>query len=206
MNFIWHLVLGIILSGIGVIPPGMLNMNVAKITIKDGKSRALMFALGASLVVSIQSTIGLFFAKFLNSRTDWVDNLQRFGLLILVILAIYFLTVASYQKKKPKSKLVRSKRSRFLLGIFLSVVNVFPIPFYAFISVTMASFSWFLFEQPNTAAFVVGTSIGTFLMLYVYILFAKNIASKSERFIKNMNLIIGIIAALAALITLFKLL
>lgn len=206
MNFIWHFLLGIVLSGIGVIPPGLLNMNAAKITIKDGKSRALMFAAGASLVVSIQATIGLFFAKFLNRRTDWVDNLQRFGLLILVILAIYFLTVASYQHKKPASKLVRSKRSRFLLGIFLSIVNVFPIPFYAFISVTMVSYSWFLFEQPNTSAFVVGTSVGTFLMLYVYILFANNIASKSERFTKNMNLIIGIIAALAAFATLFKLL
>jgi len=36
--------LGLVIAFIGVIPPGLLNMTVAKISLKEGASRGILFA------------------------------------------------------------------------------------------------------------------------------------------------------------------
>ncbi|WP_321539955.1 hypothetical protein [Flavobacterium piscinae] len=36
---------------IGTTPPGLLNMTAAKVSMRDGRNRALWFAFGASIIV-----------------------------------------------------------------------------------------------------------------------------------------------------------
>ncbi|MDT8415239.1 MAG: lysine transporter LysE [Flavobacteriaceae bacterium] len=204
-NLLGHLLLGIALALAGVIPPGLLNMNAAKITMRDGRIRGLVFAIGASFVVSVQASVGLFFAKFLSRKTDVVLYLERFGLLIFILLSVYFF-VQAFRRPKMDMNKKRSKRNLFWYGVILSALNVFPIPFYAFVSVYFASEYWFTFEKPYTIGFVVGTSLGTFLMLYLYTYFAGRITLTGDKFVKKMNLSIGLITALIALFTLYKVL
>lgn len=203
-NLIGHLLLGLVLAFGGVVPPGLLNMNAAKIAVNHGKARGLMFGLGASVVVMLQSSLGLVFAKLLASKTGLVVYLERFGLLIFVLLSIYFFWMAFSPPKSNTPKVKRSKRSIFWYGVILSALNVFPIPFYAFVSVNFADEYWFNFQKPFTIAFVLGTSLGTFLMMYLYVLFAPKIAHTGPVFVKRMNLFIGIVTGLIAFVTLFK--
>lgn len=203
-NLIGHLLLGMALGLGGVIPPGLLNMNAAKIAVNHGKTRGLMFGLGASLVVMLQSTVGLFFAKLLVRKTGLVIYLERFGLLIFVLLSIYFFWIAFSVPKSTRRRTVKSKRSMFWYGVILSALNVFPIPFYAFVSVNFADEYWFNFQKPFALAFVLGTSLGTFLMMYLYVLFAPKIASTGPVFVKRMNLFIGVVTGLVAFFTLIK--
>ena len=65
MTFVLAIFLGLIISIGGIIIPGMLNMTIAKISIKESQKQALNFALGAVVVVFIQSFLGTYFAKFL---------------------------------------------------------------------------------------------------------------------------------------------
>ena len=55
MTFLLAIFLGLIISIGGIIIPGMLNMTIAKISIKESQKQALNFALGAVVVVFIQS-------------------------------------------------------------------------------------------------------------------------------------------------------
>ena len=46
--------LGLFVALIGVIPPGLLNMTAAKISLKEGAGRGIMFSTGVCLVVFFQ--------------------------------------------------------------------------------------------------------------------------------------------------------
>ena len=47
MGLISPLFWGFIVAVIGIFPPGLINMTAAKISVQDGKNRALLFTSGA---------------------------------------------------------------------------------------------------------------------------------------------------------------
>jgi len=86
--------LGLIIALIGVIPPGLLNMTAAKISLKEGYTRGIMFSIGVCLIVMVQTSIAVIFARYLSSHPDVVDILQRVAFVIFILISIYFLVFA----------------------------------------------------------------------------------------------------------------
>ena len=73
-------------------------------------------------------------------------------------------------------------------------------------SITLASFGLLGFDGTSIMSYVAGASMGTFAMLYVYIFFFDKIKSQKITSHKNMNLSIGVITGIVALITLINVL
>ncbi len=196
--------IGLIVALIGVIPPGLLNMTAAKISLKDGHSRGIVFSIGVSLTVIAQTYIAVLFARYLSNHSDIVDILQRVALVIFVLISVYYLFIAKEKPQSSEDINNRSKRNRFFFGMFLSSLNMFPIPYQAYMSITLSSFGLMDFEKTNIISYVAGAAMGTFVMLYIYIFFFDKIKSQKLTSHKNMNLSIGIITAVIALITLIN--
>lgn len=196
--------LGLFFAAIGIIPPGLLNMTVAKISLKEGYVRGMMFSIGACVIVAAQTSIAVVFAKYISNHPDVVDVLQRAAFVIFVLMTIYFLVIAQRQPKVQKPKKVRSKQGRFFQGMFMSAINVFPIPYQAYMTLTFASFGWMTFDEISIISYVFGAVMGTFVMFYVYIFFFDKIKSKKFTSQKNMNYIIGTITGIIAIVTLIK--
>ncbi|WP_163409032.1 LysE family transporter [Flavobacterium ajazii] len=198
---------GFIAAAIGTIPPGLLNMSAAKINSKEGKKNALWFVIGAVLVVFFQVYVAVLFARVIDNRPDIVTLLREIGFVAFSILTIYFLFIAKKPTGKKASKIKKSsKKSRFFLGMLLSGLNLFPIPYYVVVSVTLASYQLFVFENSIIFTFVLGSVLGSFAILYCYIAFFGKIEQKTDYLMRNMNKIIGSITGLVALITLFNIL
>ena len=204
MNFIAPLLFGFITAFIGIIPPGLINMTAAKVKLKEGKKNALWFVLGAVLVIFFQVFIAIFFARVIDLRPDLVALLREVGFGIFTTLTIYFLWFAKKPKNKKRKIKKNSKTSRFFLGMFLSAINFFPIPYYVFVSVTLASFKLFSFDMISILIFVTGVILGSFSVFYFYITFFTKIESKTDYISRNMNTIIGSITGLISLITLWN--
>lgn len=199
--------LGLFVALIGVIPPGLLNMTAARISLKEGPGRGITFSSGVCLVVFIQTYIAAIFARYLSNRPDIVEILQRVAFVIFVLITIYFLVIARNQKEaNVEEEDIMSKRSRFFHGMLLSALNVFPIPYQAYMTITLASFGWMNFEKTNIVTYVTGAAMGTFVMLYFYIFFFDKIKDKKLTSQKSMNYSIGIITGIVALITLINIL
>jgi threonine/homoserine/homoserine lactone efflux protein len=196
---------GFIAAAIGITPPGLINMTAAKVSLKDGRNEAISFAIGATIIVFFQTFLALLFANFIDSRPDIINKLQEFGLFIFFALTIYFFWKAKSPKTPKSEAKTRSKTNRFFLGMLLSVLNLFPIPYYVFISITLSSYGYFFFNKGFILSFVSGVVIGSFLVFYLYILFFKKRESKSSFLMNNGNYIIGTITGLVSLFTLFKL-
>ncbi|AOW08449.1 LysE family transporter [Flavobacterium gilvum] len=205
MNLLSPFFIGFIVAAIGITPPGLINMTAAKVSLKDGRNEAISFAVGATIIVFFQTFLALLFADFINMHPEVISSLQEIGLFIFFGLTVYFFWKAK-KPKKPKSEMkVRSKTNRFFLGMLLSALNLFPIPYYVFVSITLAAYGYFYFLDSFIYAFVGGAVMGSFLVFYLYIVFFKKRESKSSFLMDNGNYIIGTITGLVSIVTFFKL-
>lgn len=204
MTIISTLFFGFISAVIGILPPGLINMTVAKVNSKEGKNAALWFVFGAVIVIFVQVSLAILFAQFIGARPEVGLLFREIGAVIFSILAVYFLWIAS-PPKKIKGKVIKQRTStRFFLGMLLSALNFFPIPYYVLVSLWLASLNWFIFEPLSILIFVFGAILGSILVFYSYILFFVKIETKTDFFMKNMNKIIGSITAVVAIIALFN--
>ena len=206
MLFYLPLVLGFFIAFLAVIPPGLINMTAAKISLQEGKNEAISFALGASVIIFFQTFIAVLFARFINNHQEIVSTLQEIGIFIFSSLSIYFFWIAKKPKKIKTDSRVKGKSNRFFLGMLLSTLNLLPIPFYVFASMTLAASGYFSFDKIPVAEFVIGVMIGSFTVFYIYIVAFKKIENKTEFLMRNINTIIGSVTTFMAVLTLFKLL
>ncbi len=204
MDITFIFFLGLIISFVGVIPPGLLNMTAAKISLKEGSHHGILFSIGVCITVCVQTYLAAIFAKYLSNHPEVIDILQRVAFVIFVLITIYFLVLARKQPKPNVEANLRSKRSRVLQGILLSALNVFPIPYQAYMTITLASFGWLTFETYSIISYVAGAASGTFVMLYIYIFFFDKIKNEKLTSQKSMNYIIGSITGLIAIFTLIN--
>ena len=206
MQIVLPLAMGVVLSAAGVVLPGLLNMTAAKLSLKEGRQRAVIFALGAALVVFFQTYIAVSFAKFLYGEPHIIYVLEEIGLVIFTVLTIYFLFIARGKKKKKAKDVGKlgSRGGNFLLGALLSALNFFPIPYYVFISVSFSSYGYFTFDRLFIFLFVIGVMVGSFSIFYLYIVFFKRIENRTDFFMKNVNYFIGGVTGLISVITLIK--
>ena len=204
MYFLLPLILGFAIAALGILPPGLINMTAAKVSVVDGRNEAISFAIGATVIVFFQTYIAIQFAKFINSRQDIITLLQEIGLFLFIAITLFLFWTARKPKKEKQEIKLHSKSNRFFLGMLLSSLNVFPIPFYVFISVTLSTFGLFYFNSLYVYSFVSGVVMGSFTV-FIGTFFIKNHQSKSDYLIKNGNYIIGSITGLISVITFFKL-
>lgn len=189
---------------IGVIPPGLLNMTAAKISLKEGHVRGIVFSAGVCVIVLIQTYVASIFARYLSKHPEVIGVLRGVALVIFILITIYFLFVAKSAPKQQIDPKIKSKHSRFFQGMFLSGINVFPIPYQAYMTITLASYGWMTFEKSSIMAYVIGATTGTFVTLYMYIFFFDKVKGKAFTSQKNMNRIIGGITGVISIVTLIN--
>jgi len=206
MHYILPLVLGFCIAFMAVILPGLINMTAAKISTQEGKNEALSFAIGASVIIFFQTFVAVLFARFISNHEEIVATLQEIGIFVFSLLSIYFFWIAKKPKKIKADSTVKGKSNRFFLGMLLSTLNLLPIPFYVFASISLSASGYFSFEKIPVAYFVTGVVLGSFTVFYIYIVAFKKIEKETEFLMRNINTIIGSVTAFMAIITLFKLL
>jgi threonine/homoserine/homoserine lactone efflux protein len=206
MAILFNFVIGFTAAFIGVIPPGLLNMSAAKISMKEGRRNAMLFSLGVCVTVMLQTYIALLFARYLDKHPEVIATLQQVALGIFICLTIYFFFIAKDTRRDvPKDLVNKSKKRRFFGGMFIAGINVLPLPYWVYIGITFSVFGWFSFGTPELLAAVLASGLGTFVMLALYIQFFKRQEKPNSASSKvNMNYIIGAVTAIISLITAFK--
>jgi threonine/homoserine/homoserine lactone efflux protein len=205
MAFFLALVFGLVISIIGIIIPGMLNMTIAKISVKENKHQALQFAFGAVVVVFFQAFLGTYFSKFLDAHPVFSDGIKKIGTFIFIALTVVF-TILGMRAHKQKTLTVQleNKKNRFLFGMALSAINMLAIPWYAFTSLLVASKEWFYYDIISILLFSVAAALGTYVVFYWYAVFFKKIEHKLVFLVKNINFLIAFLTGLVAISSLYK--
>lgn len=209
MSVLFAFAFAVLFSFVGVAPPGIVNMTVANYSAKKSIKKARKFINGAILIVFVQCILAFYFATFLESHHQVMQNLKLVGSVVFILLTIFFLGKGIQNilesKEEIKKKSTKSKLKPFLHGVFISGLNVFPIPYYAFVSLYLSEFIEDFFTNLVGLAFVAGTTLGTFIVFLGYAYLFRKIKHKVTFFIKNINFIIAIITGLIAVFTIYNL-
>ena len=209
MQYIELLLIGIFTALLGTSLPGLLNMTVVKIGKSEGYKSAYTFISGVGIVIAIQVYLAIFFAKFINFNEKVTLLFREIGLFVFIVLTIYFLFFAENidrkkQEKKLDNKEVKQK-NKFIYGLFLASINIFPIPFYVFLSATLVSYNVIVFGNPNSSIFTLGVVIGSLMMFYLYLRMFNNKSKDNSFVLKNINYVIGGVTSVVSLLTIYQL-
>ena len=182
-------------------------MTIAKISIKESKKEALNFALGAVVIVFIQSFLGTYFAKFLDANSVFSEGLKKIGTFIFIGLTIVFIVMGINAKKKKEIEVkIDKKRNRFFYGMAMSSFNMFAIPWYAITSLMMSSKDLFHYDIISILLFSISAAIGTYFVFYLYAKFFKKIEHKLTFIVQNINFLIAALTGIVAISSLYKIL
>lgn len=188
------------------VPPGLLNMNAAKISVEKGKTNGITFSVGVSVMILIQAYISVMISKYLFNNPGVIDILLKVALIVFAFFAIYFFVKAKSKKVDKPKEIKVSKRNSFFRGILLASVNFLTIPYYSGLNAMWNASGWIKFQFRDIATFVLAAGCGTFTVLYLYTIYFTKLETKSNRFSQNSNYILSVLMALLLVITLIRIL
>ncbi len=190
-------------SLVGVIPPGLVNMTVARTCLERGKNNGILVAIGASVVVVCQALVAILLAKYIFFNPFVKNILLRTGAVIFLLMAIYFFAKA--KQRKTKIKVYRHNETRsFFKGVMMSAINVLPIPYFVAIAAGMSVSGKIEYDAPKIIAFIIAAGSGTFVTLYFYVFSFLKIEKKTASITKYSNYFMGVLMLVLVLITLAR--
>ncbi|QED38760.1 lysine transporter LysE [Antarcticibacterium arcticum] len=188
---------------LGVIPPGLVNMTVAKTCVDHGKKNGLYVAIGASIVVLFQALVAVLLAKYIFDHPFIRNILLRTGLVIFLLLAIFFYVKARRDPHIETHSKTPVNRSIFK-GMFIAMLNVFPIPYFVAVGAAINVGGDLSYDWTLIITFILAASLGTFTTLYFYVLSFIKIEDKTEMFSKYSNYFMAALMFILVIITVIR--
>jgi threonine/homoserine/homoserine lactone efflux protein len=185
---------------VGVVPPGLVNMSVAKTCLEKGRRNGVFMAIGASLVVFFQALLAVVISKYIFSHPDVKSMFLQAGVGILILMFVYFLLSANRKKNQQNIK-KRTGTKSFFTGILVSVLNIFPIPYFILIGTLLSNNFKITFTINNDLIFALSAALGTFTTLYLYVIFIMRIDGKTEPFKKYSNYFMAVLMLILIIVT-----
>ncbi|MEM1259497.1 MAG: LysE family transporter [Bacteroidota bacterium] len=186
-------------------PPGLLNVNAAKVSVEKGKKNGVFFSLGISVMVMFQAYLAVRIAKFLSRNPEVISWLMKSAILIFAVLAIFFFLKARKKQQDQIALHQGSSNSSFTKGLFLAALNLLQIPFYSGLNTFFHAKEIMNFEILDEVLFILGAALGTFLVMYSYVFYFNKMEMKSNRFSKNSNYILSGLMVVLLVVTLIRL-
>lgn len=185
---------------VGVVPPGLVNMSVAKTCLEKGRRNGVLMAFGASLVVYFQAFLAVVISKYIFSNPYVKSMFLQAGIVILIFMLIYFLLSANRKKTQQNIK-KRTGTKSFFTGILVSALNIFPIPYFVLISTLLSNNFKITFSLYNDVFFALSAALGTLTTLYLYVIFIMKIDGKTDLFKKYSNYFMALLMLILIIVT-----
>ena len=194
---------GLVISFLGTLPLGTLNIAAMQISVSDGIRPALLFAAGALLAEMIYVRISLIAMDWIRRHEKIFRTLEWVTLVIVLALAISSF-YAALHPAVHKNVILSSTLNRFLLGLMMSALNPMQIPFWFGWSTVLLTKKVLLPKASHYNLYIFGIGIGTFFGNCVFIFGGKYIVQKLNANEHLLHWIIGSIFAITAVIQLWK--
>lgn len=188
---------------LGVLPPGLVNMSVAKTCLEKGKKSGLLVAIGAAFIVLFQAAVAILLAKYIFNHPYIKNILLRTGLVIFGLMAIYFFIAAKKKTVKVKESNTNVSKS-FLKGVVISALNIFPIPYFVAVSTTFNAKGNYEYDLTSICFFSFGAALGSFFTLYLYVISFARIKNHTTLVAKYSNYFMALLMLVLVIATLIR--
>ena len=196
---------GLVISFLGTLPLGTLNIAAMQISITDGITPAMYFVLGALMVEVIYVRVSLVAMNWVISHKNLFRWLEWISIVIILALAISSF-IAAFDPEVKKNVLLSGGIHRFWLGVLMSALNPVQIPFWFGWSTVLFTKKVLEHKDSQYNVYIAGIGSGTFVGNLVFILGGRFIVDTLNANQKVLHWIIGGIFLITAIILTIKVL
>lgn len=196
---------GLLISFLGSLPLGTLNVAAMQIGIAEGYYYAMLFSIGSLLVEMIYVRISLVGISWIQKQVKLMKIMEWITLAIIVLLAIGSFYAAIHSSGEKQVHIWdKININRFLLGAGMCAINPVQIPFWFGWSTVL--FSKKILEPVNAQynSYIIGIGLGTLAGNCVFIFGGKLMVEKISGSQDYINWVIGAVFAITAVIQLWK--
>jgi len=169
MQNLKNIAVGFLVSFIGSIPLGYLNIVGYEIYNKSGIISTSLYLLGVICVEFLVIFGTLFFADKLNKNEKLLKTIELFSILFMFVLAYVFYTNGN-DEQTNKTIFSTVSQNFFFSGILFSSLNFIQIPFWLSWNLYLVNRDYIEISKNRKYFYVFGTLVGTFLGMLILIL------------------------------------
>ncbi len=195
---------GLLISFLGSLPLGTLNITAMQIAVQETIRKALVFALGVALVELIYVRLSLKGIDFILANQTIFYVLEWITVVLFIILAISSFYAASRPGPTQKNILLNNSVHRFWLGMSMSAVNPVQIPFWFLWSSYLFSIQLLESSSLSFNIYTLGIATGTISGLLLFIYGGKWLVNRLNASQKMLNILVGIVFLVSAIIQLVR--
>jgi hypothetical protein len=200
-----NIFVGFLVSFLGSIPLGYLNIIGFEIYSKFGIAKLVLYLLGIIFIELFVIYFTLIFAKKLSMNQKLMKTIDILAIFFLLILGYSFYAHANSTPNSGNSLDRYIQFSPFLIGVFLNCLNFLQLPFWTGWNLYLINGNYIWTEKQLKLYYVAGTAIGIFLGMLGLILFLKTISVDKMPFTKYiMPVIIPLLFTIMALFQVYK--
>lgn len=190
---------GLIVSFLGSLPLGTLNIAAMQIAIAENVKNALLFSLGSLTAEMVYVRLSLVAMDWVRKQERVFKMLEWLTLIIVLALAVSSFYAALHPTQN-KNVLLNNKLPSYLLGLTMSAVNPVQIPFWFGWSTVLFTKGILLPKTSNYNIYIFGIGLGTLMGNCVFIFGGRLVANKIQGNQSTLNYVIGAVFAVTALI------
>jgi len=194
---------GMLVSFLGSLPLGTLNIAAMQIAIVESVRNALLFSLGSLTAEMIYVRLSLVAMDWIRKQENIFKILEWLTLIIILALAFFSFYAALHPSVK-KNVILNNNLPSYLLGLAMSAVNPVQIPFWFGWSTVLFTKKVLLPKRSNYNIYIIGIGIGTLIGNSVFIFGGRLVANKIQNNQSGLNYVIGSVFAITALIQLWR--
>ena len=190
MKIIQNLVVGFVVSFVGSIPLGYLNVVGYQIYRKSNLESLIFYLFGVLLIEGFVIYGTLIFAKKLSENRKLLKLISLFSIFFMLILAtiFYFQLNDTAQNSSQNSVL---NHLPFITGIVVSSLNFIQIPFWIGWNLYLLDNNYIATGKILNVLYLIGTVVGTFCGMLTFVI-ALNLVGQQDNWIMSKILSFGI--------------
>jgi threonine/homoserine/homoserine lactone efflux protein len=200
--FFW----GLLISFLGSLPLGTLNVAAMQIGIQESIQHAIWFSLGSLLVEMIYVRISLVAIDWVRKQQRLMKAMEWITLGIIIALAVGSFVAAFKSGGGAKNVLLNNNLHRFVLGMLMCAINPVQIPFWFGWSTVLFTKKILEPRPLYYNIYIIGIGVGTLLGNCVFIFGGKWMIQRIANSEQYLNWVIGGIFTVTALIQLVMIL
>ena len=197
---------GLVISFLGSLPLGTLNVAAMQIGIQESIKDAIYFSFGSLLVEMLYVRLSLVGIDWVRKQDKLMKIMEWVTLVIIIALAVGSFIAAAKGGGDAKNVLLKNNMHRFLLGMFMCAINPVQIPFWFGWSTVLFTKKILEPKQSQYNSYIIGIGLGTLSGNCVFIFGGKWLVQRIANSQQYLNWVIGGIFAITAVIQLIKML
>ena len=182
MRILKNLFFGFLVSFLGSLPLGYLNIVGVAILAHSKWQSLVLYLLGVILVEVVVVYGTIFFVNQLVANKKWMKNIDFFAIFFLLGLAVVFRLSSNDSAASVDFLKEYVAYSSFFIGLVLCVLNFLQIPFWVGWNLYLVNANRIVLTNRLQHFYLLGIIFGTFLGMLLAIVVLDSLAQKNFSF------------------------